>query len=247
MRAYQPGDDVRAIDWRVTARRNKTHTKVFREERERPTLVLVDQSQSMFFGTRARLKSVAAAEIAAVVGWRALAQGDRVGGLVRTNDTVIVRKPQRSDRAMSRLLSYVVEANQALTRKTRTQTDMHDALNALIRLAHSNQRVYLISDFQGQEALLDEYLPRLGKANRVIVVHVTDPLEAELPPFGRYTLADRAARWQFDAGDDALKRAYAERFASACRQIEASCRRSAVAYWRQSTDAPLEPLLSWLT
>ena len=82
LRDYLPGDDIRTIDWRVTARKNKPHTKVFREERERPTLIVVDQTQNMFFGSRLRLKSVAAAEVAARIAWQNLNAGDRVGGIV---------------------------------------------------------------------------------------------------------------------------------------------------------------------
>mgnify|MGYP002151030683 FL=1 len=80
-RSYQYGDDVRHIDWRVTARTGTTHTKLFREERERPVMLVLDLSRRMFFGTRQRLKSVQAARIAALTGWRALLRGDRVGGV----------------------------------------------------------------------------------------------------------------------------------------------------------------------
>ncbi|MBY0274525.1 DUF58 domain-containing protein, partial [Candidatus Binatia bacterium] len=84
-RAYQPGDDVRAIDWRVTARTGRVHTKLFHEERERPVLLLVDQRMHMRFGTRDAFKSVVAARAAATVAWAARDQGDRVGGLIVTD------------------------------------------------------------------------------------------------------------------------------------------------------------------
>ena len=116
VRLYQPGDDVRSIDWRVTARKGKPHTKVFRQERERPTLILVDQTQSMFFGSRGRLKSVVAAEIAGRTAWRALAAQDRVGGLVLDGRGAHVFKPLRREAAVLRLLDAVVRANNALTR-----------------------------------------------------------------------------------------------------------------------------------
>ena len=122
VRLYQPGDDVRSIDWRVTARKGKPHTKVFREERERPTLILVDQTQSMFFGSRGRLKSVVAAEIAARTAWRALAAQDRVGGLVLDGRGVHVFKPLRREAAVLRLLAAVVRANNALTRHAPAKT-----------------------------------------------------------------------------------------------------------------------------
>ena len=81
-RPYQPGDDVRHIDWRVTARTVRTHTKLYREERERPVMLVLDQCRQMFFGSRKRLKSVQAARIAALMGWRALLRGDRVGAIL---------------------------------------------------------------------------------------------------------------------------------------------------------------------
>jgi hypothetical protein len=96
VRLYQPGDDVRTIDWRVTARKNVPHTKVFREERERLTLIVVDQSQSMFFGSRVRLKSVAAAEFAGLAAWRAIRQNDRVGGVSFWASGSVVRVTRHS-------------------------------------------------------------------------------------------------------------------------------------------------------
>ena len=84
VRLYQPGDDVRSIDWRVTARTNQPHTKLFQEEKERPVLVLIDQGASLFFGSKVRFKSVAAARLGLSIAWSALAEGDRVGGIVST-------------------------------------------------------------------------------------------------------------------------------------------------------------------
>ena len=81
-RPYQPGDNVRHIDWRVTARTMRTHTKLYREERERPVMLVLDQCRQMFFGSRKRLKSVQAARMAALMGWRALLRGDRVGAIL---------------------------------------------------------------------------------------------------------------------------------------------------------------------
>jgi len=81
-RIYQPGDDIRTMDWRVTARTGKPHTKVYREERERPTFFLVDYNPSMFFGSKVAFKSVIAAKTAAILAWAAAREGNRVGGLV---------------------------------------------------------------------------------------------------------------------------------------------------------------------
>ena len=82
-RAYQPGDDIRQIDWRVTARTGRPFTKVFREERERPVIIGIDQCHNMFFGSQVAFKSVVAAEAAAIICWTTVDNGDRVGGVVR--------------------------------------------------------------------------------------------------------------------------------------------------------------------
>ena len=107
-RSYQYGDDVRHIDWRVTARTGTTHTKLFREERERPVMLVLDLSRRMFFGTRQRLKSVQAARIAALTGWRALLRGDRVGGVIYSEEMHREYKPRSDRRHFLRLLSNIM-------------------------------------------------------------------------------------------------------------------------------------------
>src|SRR6056300_461999 len=96
VRSYQPGDDIRTIDWRVTARTGSAHTKLFREERERPVLVVVDQRSSMFFGSSHCFKSVLAAQLASLIAWSALDAGDRVGGLVFNGEEHREIRPRRS-------------------------------------------------------------------------------------------------------------------------------------------------------
>src|SRR5262245_40489471 len=114
IRDYRPGDDVRSIDWKVTARLQKPHVRVFNEERDRQGLLVVDQRLTMFFGSRFAMKSVTAAQAAAVGAWRILAVGDRVGGVV-FNDTEIAEvRPQRSRRNVLALLGHVTAQNQAL-------------------------------------------------------------------------------------------------------------------------------------
>ena len=156
VRPYQPGDDLRSIDWRVTARKGKPHTKVFREERERPTLIVVDQTRSMFFGSRGRLKSVLAAEIAAGTAWRALAAQDRVGGLVLDHGGVRVFKPLRREAAVLRVLAALVDANRALNAGPEPGEATAEGGDAwwrlvppLLRIAGVNHRIVVVSDFLG--------------------------------------------------------------------------------------------------
>mgnify|MGYP003867539183 FL=1 len=107
VRVYQPGDDVRSIDWRVTARRQTPHTKIFNEERERPLLVVCDQSQSQFFGSQYTFKSVRAAEVAALFSWTALEHNDRVGGIVFSERGHREVKPARNRKSIMKLLSFI--------------------------------------------------------------------------------------------------------------------------------------------
>jgi uncharacterized protein (DUF58 family) len=118
VRVYQPGDDVRTIDWRVTARTQKPHTKLFQEEKERPVFLVVDQSESMFFGSRITFKSVIAAQAAALMAWTALEGGDRVGGLVFSNTGHREVRPRRTKHSVLRLLQEVNQFNQRLGKST---------------------------------------------------------------------------------------------------------------------------------
>ena len=198
VRAYQPGDDVRSIDWKVTARRNTPHTKVYREERERPELIILDQTASMFFGTGTRLKSVTAAETAALLAWRYLARGDRVGGIVIGQDGSTLVKPKRRLAATLHFLRAIVAANGAL------HADMDSPAKALTstleeakRLAPTGHGIHIISDFSDASAQLGPALQQLANHNQVRLIHVYDDFEAK-PPAGRFPLSRRGERLVFD-------------------------------------------------
>ena len=237
VRLYQPGDDVRSIDWRVTARKNKPHTKVFREERERPSLMVVDQTQSMFFGSRLRLKSVAAAEFAALAAWQALAGSDRVGGLVIGNDRASAHKPLRSPKTLARLLADLAERNQALARHTKLRSDawFRDSLQRIRRLAQTSSRILLISDFLTAPDAWREALTLLARHNQVTAVRVWDPLERELPAARSYALTDGDGRWQFHA-DNRMRRRYRARHEQREAELAALCAAHQVRYLPMATD-----------
>jgi uncharacterized protein (DUF58 family) len=230
VRLYQPGDDVRSIDWRVTARKGAAHTKVYREERERPTLIAVDQRRTMRFGSRLRLKSVAAAETAALLAWHALDAGDRVGGFVLDDAGIAPVKPLRSPRAVMRLLGRIARSNRALADDAGApapavvrRADLATLLEHAERAATTGYRVYVISDFAGLDAPARRRLNELGRHNSVVAIAVYDVLETELPPPGRYSVADGTARSAFDSDGAGARREYAARFVERRRQIEAAC------------------------
>ena len=143
-RLYQPGDDIRSIDWRVTARTGKTHTKVFREERERPVFISVDNRPSMHFATRGVFKSVQAAKIAALLAWTAQQKGDRIGGQIFSNTHCQEIKPQNGKHGVLRFFN-------ALTKQSSTtalEMSLDHALARLVQHARPGSLVYVISDFR---------------------------------------------------------------------------------------------------
>lgn len=247
VRAYQPGDDVRTIDWRVTARKNKPHTKVFREERERLTLLVVDQTQSMFFGSQIRLKSVAAAEAAALCAWQALSHNDRVGGMVIGNSGHLIHKPYRNVKSVARLLGDLTRQNQSLRRGGAHQslTQLADALAQLRRLARRNYRICFISDFEPMGDHWRDAFRELGRHNEVIALRIYDPLERELPPSDSYTVTDGVDRWQFHAGNSRLRSQYRQRFDDHQSQFQRVCEQTMAAYQFVPTNESLALNRGW--
>lgn len=223
VREYQPGDDARYIDWRVTARKAHAHIRVFREERELPTLIVVDQTRSMFFGSVARLKSVAAAEVAALAAWRALDAGDRVGGAVLGDGELAAFRPHRSSVAVGRFLAAVAQANQALSASPPTATGALQRLpETLARLAPANHRIVIISDFAEGKAWLDA-VSALASRNATSFVAIFDPLERRLPKARRtFNVSDGSRRVRFDAGHGADD--YQHRFDDRMESLAAHCR-----------------------
>ena len=212
VRSYQPGDDIRSIDWRVTARTGSAHTKLFREERERPVLVAVDQRNSMFFGSSYCFKSVLAAQLASLLAWSALDAGDRVGGLVFNNASHREIRPRRSRRTVLALLSHVAEYNLALPLAARDSGTFADALANLRRIVRPGSSLFIVSDFRGaEEEHAREHLFQLAQHVEITAIACSDPLEADLPRAGHYAVTDGARRSELDTADRSLRNAYHER------------------------------------
>lgn len=193
IRDYRSGDDVRSIDWKVTARLQSPHVRVFDEERDRQGLLVVDQRLSMFFGTRRAMKSVTAAEIAAVVAWRILSVGDRVGGIVFNDRSIEEVRPLRSRRIVLQYLTKLAEQNQALgvgRGITRDATMLNRALDRIRRVAPHDATVVIFSDFDGADETTRHAIAALAAHNTVIAVLIHDPSQSELPAAGRMTVTD---------------------------------------------------------
>ena len=188
-RLYLPGDDVRMIDWKVTARSTRTHTKIFEEEKERPVFVVVDIGGQMRFGSRLAFKHVVAAEVAATLAWFAAEKGDRIGGLIGLDAKHVEVKPVSGRSGVMKLL-------RALNTETLAQTSFdHSSLQAMLtragHLAHPGSLILVISDFSDFDEDNQHLMSRLVQHNEVALIQVLDLLELRLPPAGQYPLKQR--------------------------------------------------------
>ena len=213
-RLYQPGDDIRNIDWRVTARTGKAHTKLFREERERPVFVWIDLRRPMHFATCGRYKSVLAAQLAALIAWSALNNGDRVGGVVFSEQEHHELKPRRGRAAVLRLINRIVNdaAWSQPAASGAARQSLEHALQRLHRVARPGSLIFLLSDFRGLDSQAQIPLARLSRHNDLALLFVYDLLEQTLPPPGRYKISDGVREFQLDTSDRHLVKQYQQQF-----------------------------------
>lgn len=211
VRPYQPGDDIRSIDWRVTARTNTTHTKLFREERERPVLVVADLRQTMFFGS-SKLKSVTACEIAAALAWAGLNANDRVGGLVFSPARHTDVRARRSHHSVLQLIHSLCETSSSLKDRQPDRYTLANILEHTRRVAHPGFTVVIVSDFHDLDDAAESHLFQLARHCDVNLCHVYDALEKELPPPGFYPVTDGRHRFALNTRDTALRLSFADNF-----------------------------------
>jgi len=227
-RTYQPGDDVRSIDWRVTARTGRPHTKLFQEERERPVILLVDLGASMFFGTRTAYKSVLAAEIAALIAWAAMHGGDRIGALVAGRSAHMEIKPVAGRRGVLRVLRALATLSQPAAQEQEQQITLSGSLMRARQVARPGSLLVIISDFYGLDTNAEGQLTRMRQHNDMLAIWVHDRLEREPPPPGRYAVSDG---WQTATLDTISKRSrerYAASFAARFEYLRGTFGRLAI-------------------
>ena len=183
VRNYVPGDDIRNIDWKVTARTQKTHTRVYSEEKEKPALIIVDQSKSMFFGSQKKTKSVVAAEIAALTAFKVLKEGDRVGGVVFADNGIDIIYPKRDRKNILRFLEKIVTRNRELIDSEPMEFDkaLNTVLSKVKNIVTHDFLVVIISDFHRYSPDLIKFISRLSLHNDVILTKVYDPMEKMIP------------------------------------------------------------------
>ncbi len=237
-RPYQPGDDPRSIDWRVTARSTTAYTKLFREERERPVLVAVDLRSNMHFATRGCFKSVNASRAAALLAWAAHHRGDRLGGLIFGDTSHRELKPRLGRRAALRFVHELAEHRDWSERRAGTDSSdaFTQAMSALRRVARPGSLVVVISDFTGFTRQAQSYLSSVARHNEVLAVFINDPLERELPPPGRYRLVSPDDELAIDTYAAPARRDYAHAFEERLHALERFCQTYHVHLMPMSTD-----------
>ncbi|KPA88767.1 DUF58 domain-containing protein [Pseudomonas sp. RHF3.3-3] len=209
VRVYQAGDDVRTIDWRVTARTQEPHTKLFHEERERPIFILVEQSRQLFFGSGQMFKSVLAAQAASLIGWAALGHNDRVGGLVYGDNEHYEIKPRRSKQSLLQLLNRLVRVNHSLhTDVAAGQDTLGQALIRAREVLRPGSLVIVICDERALTDAAERQLSLLSRHCDLLLLPVSDPLDHALPAAGLLRFADRGALLELDTLNPELRQAY---------------------------------------
>lgn len=188
LRRYQPGDDLRHLDWRASLRTGKPVVRTFTEERDRPALIVVDQRMSMFFGSVRSFKSAVAAELGALAAWMVFNAGDRVGGLVFNDQRIDSVAPLRSRKRVEALCSRIAQQNGELNATCADHegdSQLDRVLQQCRALAGHDHLICLVSDFAGAGPRTLQLLQELSAHNDVVALQVYDPLALKVPDTGK--------------------------------------------------------------
>jgi len=224
LRHYQTGDDIRTMDWKVTNRTKKPHVRVFTEEKERPVMLLVDQRINMFFGSEVKMKSVVAAELAALSAWRVLSVGDRIGSIVFNDNEIVETRPQRSRTAVMRILHNLLQLNRELG-ISYPYLPEEPQLNKVLKRAQQSCKhdhlVIIVSDMSGWNAETVKRIKQLGQHNDVLAALIFDPLEKHLPETDKLVMSDGNMQLQVDVTKSNLKSRFHSAFESSVDTLQA--------------------------
>eukprot|EP00003_Mantamonas_plastica_P029391 TRINITY_DN6950_c0_g1_i1.p2 TRINITY_DN6950_c0_g1~~TRINITY_DN6950_c0_g1_i1.p2 ORF type:complete len:317 (-),score=39.17 TRINITY_DN6950_c0_g1_i1:359-1309(-) len=244
LRRYTKGDDIRHLDWRATRRAGTPFIRSFTEERDRPTMIVCDQRMDMLFGSTFQLKATTAAEAAALAAWIAFHSGDRVGGIVFTDQQLDRVTPHRSRQRLTDLIARIARHNQALTtdnRAPRNTGQLDKAISDCLANACHDQTVCIVSDFAGITDRTLGLMQQLSFHNDVLAIQVFDPLAVSLPTSGTITVAEDQAEITLDLSHghtrDNLAGFLHERF----QAVDDHLRRSQVPHLKISSGEPTVP------
>ena len=211
-RPYVHQDEIRHIDWKVSAKRAGIFTKVFMEEKERPVYLIIDQRSNMFFGSKVCFKSVLAAKIAANLAFCAINTKDKLGGFIITDEEEIECPIKASSTSLAKFLGQIAMATtKALSirhAKTQTNNSFKNIFQRILLKAHPGCVVFIISDFWQFDDDLKPLLFKLKKRATIYALNITDPLEQSLPSLGIASIAFDEQKITFDASNKDLQKSY---------------------------------------
>jgi len=236
LRSYVSGDDVRSIDWRVTARMQKPYVRVYSEERDRPTMLVVDQRINMFFGSRLSMKSVVAAEIAALAAWRVFHQGDRVGAFIFNDDSTEQIRMHRSRATVLRILDRISQQNHLLRSDSPSQPQpgrLNAVLESVARVLSHDALILIASDFDGADKTTRDLLLHISQSNDIICCLAYDHLSVRLPPAEQLVVSNGELQVELQLGQEKVRK----------NILDASDKRMrAILSWQHELAIPVLPI-----
>ncbi len=231
LRHYRPGDDIRTMDWRVTNRTGKPHVRVYTEERDRPVVVVVDQRLPMFFGSERKMKSVIAAEVAAITAWRVLGVGDRIGAILFNDQRIAEARPTRSESRVMGWLGDLAKMNNELSVNSGIESEpeaLLDALRATQRMVSHDYLVILVSDFYGWNDKALQSIRRLAQHNDIISCMIFDPLERDISAADKLVVSDGYYQLEIDPSHQDLGERYEASFQSSLAHVRSELLRHGI-------------------
>ena len=244
VRNYQAGDEVRHMEWRVTARTGRPHVKIYQEERERPTVILADFNPSMIFGTRIAFKSVVAARLASLLAWTVIKQGDRVGGFFFSATQHSEFIPRGRDSGVLPLLAslshYTAQSDTERAEKPRV---LSDALVRLRRVIRPGSILVLISDFYSMDSECEKHLSRLRANNDILAYHICDRIELAAPKPQHYAMTDGVEQLILDTHSSIVRGAYEQYCTKRIEQIRDQLKRLQIQYAQVTAETDIPHLV----
>jgi len=246
LRHYRPGDDIRTMDWRVTNRTGKPHVRVYTEERDRPVIAIVDQRLPMFFGSQHKMKSVVAAEVAAITAWRVLEVGDRIGAILFNDERCLEVKPTRSERKVMGWLGDLADMNNELSvtpGRSSNPAALAQALQLLESSIGHDYLVVLISDFYGWDAQALKIIRSISQHNDIICSLIFDPLERDISRANNLVVSDGRYQLQIDPHEQGLGEKFEASFESSMAHVQGELKRHRIPVVPVDTSTPVSDQL----
>lgn len=246
VRLYQAGDDLGTMDWKVTARTNKPHVKQYRLERERPVIVVVDQRNSMFFGSRSAFKSVVAARLAALVAWLAIDNGERLGTAVIT-DQQLIRLPVKSG-ANSALRLFQTLSDLPIPQSFSKTFNLNDALRQTLPMSQTRSLLVILSDFAGINDETQSILWQWRQHSQIVAGFIYDSLEKNPPPPDIYPITDGQHDISIDLSHKNENQRYQKQFIKHFQALQQLCQECQIPLHSIATHQDIfsSPLTHWL-